>query len=124
MGRLMGGAVHILHHHLQETSPEGGGEEEFADGALTRLMCWLRGWRAAGVQRSPTTQRAGVVFHGCTEREAKRQLVRYWSTNRDSLGMTLTEFAQRCAILDPRTIVYMEDGAVGHPTPEPRRLIA
>jgi hypothetical protein len=71
----------------------------------------------------PSSNRAGVVFHGCTEREAKRQLVRYWSANRDMLGMTLTEFAQRCAILDPRTIVYMEDSAP-RPSNDARKLIA
>jgi hypothetical protein len=68
-------------------------------------------------------QRAGVVFHGCTEREAKRQLVRYWSANRDTLNMTLTEFAQRCAMLDPRTIIYVEHGDL-RPLHDAAKLIA
>ena len=56
---------------------------------------------------TPPTRAELILFEGLDRRDAKRQMLRYWSLNSAKLDMGLDEFA-RCCTLRPngRTIVF------------------
>lgn len=61
---------------------------------------------------APTRKSEDVFFHGKTERDAKRQALRYWSEHQRRLGMGLGEFTQQCVLLeDEQTIVFRRERA-------------
>jgi len=48
-----------------------------------------------------------MIFYGKDRNDVKRKALSYWASNSGSLGLSLSQFLQRCRIdLAERTIVF------------------